>query len=89
MGVDFSDVTSSVALLSCLDKCSDNAKKWVDRNLQLVAPTPKVLEVEKLIGDAPIGKIGFLGNAMRSSGHTKVKNRLLKRVINHQISNDI
>jgi len=60
LGIDFSDdVIASISLLKCLDDCSDKSYEWFDRNLQIRAPTPKVLEVEKLIGEIPIGKAKF------------------------------
>jgi len=60
MRLEFTDdVTSSIALLRCMDDCSESVLTWFDRNLQICAPTPKLNEFRNIIQGVPIGKNQF------------------------------
>ena len=51
MGLDFSDdVTSSIALLHCLDETYSGVESWFNKNLQLETRTPSMEQVEMIIG---------------------------------------
>jgi len=55
LGLDYSDdVTSSVALLHCLDESHVSVVSWFERNLQLGNRQPSAEAVATLIGDGPI-----------------------------------
>lgn len=52
MGLDFSDdVTSSIALLHCLDECTCHIPVWFEKNLQLGSPSPMLDQVVSVVGD--------------------------------------